>query len=47
MISVQFPNRYMITCDGNEDLLLTITDGRHVSFFGSMKNVLDMIFEFY
>ena len=40
-------HRYMITCDGNEDLLLTITDGRHVSFFGSMKNVLDMIFEFY
>lgn len=37
-------HRYMITCDGNEDLLLTITDGRHVSFFGSMKNVLEMIF---
>ena len=37
-------HRYMITCDGSEDLMLTITDGRHVSFFGSMKNVLEMIF---
>ncbi len=33
-------HRYMITCDGNENLVLTITDGRNVSFFGSMKNVL-------
>ena len=33
-------HRYMISCDGDEDLMLTITDGRHVSFFGSMKNVL-------
>lgn len=33
-------HRYMVTCDGNEDLMLTITDGRNVSFFGSMKNVL-------
>lgn len=32
-------HRYMITCDGNEEIRLTITDGRHVSFFGSMKNV--------
>lgn len=43
-------HRYMITCDGNEDLILTITDGRNVSFFGSMKNVLiqvwDLIMEF-
>jgi len=42
-------HRYMITCDGDEDLILTITDGRHVSFFGSMKNVLgtmvDMLFD--
>lgn len=37
-------HRYMVTCDGSEDLMLTITDGRHVSFFGSMKNVLEMIF---
>lgn len=37
--------RYMITCDGNEELILTITDGRNVSFFGSMKNVFDMILE--
>lgn len=36
-------HRYMITCDGNEDLMLTITDGRNVSFFGSMKNVLEQI----
>jgi len=33
-------HRYRITCDGNENLMLTITDGRNVSFFGSMKNVL-------
>lgn len=38
-------HRYMITCDGSEDLMLTITDGRHVSFFGSMKNVFETIFE--
>ena len=38
-------HRYMITCDGDEDLMLTITDGRHVSFFGSMKNVFETIFE--
>lgn len=37
-------HRYMITCDGTEGLMLTITDGRNVSFFGSMKNVLEMIF---
>lgn len=43
-------HRYMITCDGSENLILTITDGRNVSFFGSMKNVLiqvcDMIMQF-
>jgi len=43
-------HRYMITCDGTEGLMLTITDGRNVSFFGSMKNVLislwDLIMEF-
>ena len=38
-------HRYMITCAEKEDLMLTITDGRNVSFFGSMKNVFDMIFE--
>ena len=38
-------HRYMITCDGSEDLMLTITDGRHVSFFGSMKNVLEAMLE--
>lgn len=38
-------HRYMITCDGNEDLMLTITDGRNVSFFGSMKNVLMQIWD--
>lgn len=38
-------HRYLITCDGNEALILTITDGRNVSFFGSMKNVFDMILE--
>ena len=32
-------------CDGNEELILTITDGRNVSFFGSMKNVFNMISE--
>lgn len=36
-------HRYMITCDGDEDLILTITDGRNVSFFESMKNVLTQI----
>lgn len=48
--SVTFSNlssahRYMITCDGREDLMLTITDGRNVSFFGSMKHVFETIFE--
>ena len=38
-------HRYRITCDGNEELILTITDGRNVSFFGSMKNVFNMISE--
>ena len=38
-------HRYMITCDGNEELILTITDGRNISFFGSMKNVFNMILE--
>lgn len=37
-------HRYMVTCDGNEDLMLTVTDGRKISFFGSMKNVLSDIF---
>ena len=36
-------HRYMVTCDGDEDLVLTVTDGRHVTFFGSMKNVLEEI----
>jgi len=36
-------HRYMVTCDGDEDLILTVTDGRHVTFFGSMKNVLEDI----
>ena len=36
-------HRYMVTCDGNEDLMLTVTDGRHVTFFGSMTNVLEQI----
>lgn len=34
-------HRYMVTCDGKEDLMVTVTDGRHVTFFGSMKNVLE------
>ena len=38
-------HRYMITYDGNEELILTITDGRNISFFGSMKNVFNMILE--
>ena len=38
-------HRYMITCDGNEDLILTVTDGRHVTFWGSMKNVLESLFD--
>ena len=38
-------HRYRITCDGNEELILNITDGRNVSFFGSMKSVFNMISE--
>lgn len=37
--------RYMITCDGNEDLILTVTDGRHVTFWGSMRNVLESLLD--
>ena len=36
-------HRYMITCDGDEDLMLTVTDGRHVTFWGSMGNVLESL----
>lgn len=32
-------HRYIVTCDGNENVMLTVSDGRNVSFFGSMKNV--------
>ena len=38
-------HRYMVTCDGNEDMMLTITDGRHVSFLNSMKNVLIQVWD--
>ena len=38
-------HRYMITCDGSDELILTVTDGRNVSFFGSMKNVLMQIWD--
>lgn len=38
-------HRYRITCDGTEDLMLTITDSRNVSFFGSMKNVLTQVWD--
>ena len=38
-------HRYMITCDGSDELMLTVTDGRNVSFFGSMKNVLMQIWD--
>lgn len=37
-------HRYMVTCDGKEEMMLTVTDGRKVSFFGSLKNVLNQIF---
>lgn len=36
-------HRYRVTCDGNENMILTVTDGRKVSFFRSLKNVLDAI----
>ena len=38
-------HRYMVTCDGNEDMILTITDGRHVGFLNSMKNVLIQVWD--
>ena len=37
-------HRYMVTCDGDEDMMLTVTDGRHISFWGSMKNVLYQVY---
>lgn len=37
-------HRYMVTWDGNKEMILTVTDGRKVSFFGSMKNVLEELF---
>lgn len=37
-------HRYMLTCEGNENAVITVSDGRNVSFFASMKNVLDEIF---
>ena len=36
-------HRYMVTCDGDEEMMLTVTDSRHVTFFGSMKNVLEEV----
>ena len=38
-------HRYMITCDGNDELILTITDGRRVSFFSSLKNVVIQVWD--
>lgn len=43
--SLSSAHRYMVTCDGDDDLMLTVTDSRHVSFFGSLKNVLIQAWE--
>lgn len=37
--------RYMLTCDGSEDMVVLVSEGRNVSFFSSMKNVISMIME--
>lgn len=37
-------HRYMVTCNGSDELTLTVTDGRRISFWGSMKNVLAQIY---
>lgn len=36
-------HRYRVTCDGAEEVTLTISEGRIVSFWHSLGNVLDML----
>lgn len=37
--------RYMVTCGGDEEVGITVSDGREVSFWNSLKNVLGVILE--
>ena len=38
--------RYMITCDGEEWMTITVSEGRDVSFWNSLKNVITELFSF-
>ena len=36
--------RYMVTCDGDEEMSVTVSEGRDVSFGSSLRNVLGEVF---
>ena len=36
--------RYMVTCDGEEEISITVSEGRDISFWNSLRNVLGEIF---
>ena len=36
--------RYMVTCDGDEEMSITVSEGREVSFWSSLGNVLGELF---
>lgn len=37
-------NRYMVTCNGDEEMSITVSEGRDVSFRSSLRNVLGELF---
>ena len=38
--------RYMVTCDGDEEMDITVSEGIDVSFWSSLRNVMDELFLF-
>ena len=36
--------RYIVTCDGDEEMSITVSEGRDVGFWSSLKNVLGELF---
>lgn len=37
-------HRYMVTCDGHENMMVTVSEGRNAGFFGCMKDILIEIY---